>query len=59
MARSAEAFAGEVDWETLAALEKEAGDAIMVLGANADARLVAGRVAAAFARRDSRVRNTG
>jgi DNA polymerase III subunit delta' len=51
LAHAIKAFAGEEDVETIAALEKEVNDAIIVLAAYADIRLVALRLASAFTQR--------
>ena len=50
LAAAIERFAGSRDFDALAALEKEASDAIIVLGNYSDLRLVATRLAAAFTR---------
>lgn len=51
IAHAIRAFAGEVELDEIDALEKEVSDAIIVIAGYADARLVALRLAAAFARR--------
>lgn len=51
LSREIASFAAEAGFETLAGLEKEVSDAIMVLGNYADVRLVSARVASAFSRR--------
>jgi DNA polymerase III subunit delta' len=53
LAHAIRAFAGEVDLDAITALEKEVSDAIIVVAGYVDVRLVALRLASAFARRPS------